>query len=600
MGELRLEEVRRFAENWVRFKECSGKNPIFRNLLHPPEDWKSELDWERLLFNKILPHSDCLVISVAGGTNTGKSTIINVLIGKEVSPVLPTAGATKRPVMVVSPSKFEQCLNGEMFPQFKVAPLQDIEDVLDPSQPADRLFVVRDEAVEDKYLLLDTPDVDSIRKEHWDIADRIISASDVVIAVLTEEKYNDFAVVDFFKRANNEGKIIVPLMNKVAVDNPRGIEFAREQVSHFLKEAGVDGEIESFYFPRTKEVLGVQPISFSNESKSLRQFISEIPLEETKQKVLLDSVRKLQDGFAKWVNRVLLRKVRLVERNLKDVESRAKEVVDKFQPAPPKEIETHLASAIRKRLGWVKYTVLIPGNILDRFRKRNKEELYKLGEELRANNEKLTVEMIEDTIKLLNETSDLLPDEIVDEFRSRLGEIIKDKQCVIGTLKERVIKDLNLIPDEIIKELDKIAGEFVNSGSLSGLKFIRALSVLLLMLGTGIVVFSLIPGASMIPEYLTLGGTSLLAYFLENEGFKGLKEKVRTQVARWMELKRKRVLEIFEEELFSKLYRDVHEFVQLSKEFVEEESIAKVLSMSEPYVSEIILVQDSGQDESDE
>lgn len=594
MEELMLESVKEFANDWKEFKERCKENTIFRSVLYPPEDWKTALDWERLLLNKILPHSDCLVISVAGGTNTGKSTIINVLVGKEISPVLHTAGATKRPVMITSPAKYEQCLNGEMFPQFNSAPLQDVKDVLDPSQPKDRLFVVKDKIVEDRYILLDTPDVDSICKEHWDIADKIISASDVVIAVLTEEKYNDFAVVDFFRRAKEEGKVIIPLMNKVNVDNPESLDYAREQVSHFLKELGSEIQLEAFYFPRTRNVFGISPKSFSDSGISLQEFISRIPLEETKQRVLQESIRSVCKEFQIWLSKVLLKKAKTIEKNLQELENRIREVVSRFQPAPPKEIEEHLAYAIRRRLGWIKYTLLIPGSIANSFRRGDREELYKLGKELRANNEKLVLEIIEEILKLLSESSSLMPYEIEDKFRDRLGEIITNKLSIIENLKEKVIKDLNLLPDEVIEELDKIADEFVSSNSLTGLKFVRAVSALLFALGAGVIVLSLIPGASLVPEVLTFSGTSALAYLLENKGFKKLQTRVREQVAKWIEIKQCRILELFEEALFSKLFCDVREFIVLSKEFAKKEGVKKLLSSERLTLDRNILPEISG------
>lgn len=577
MEEIVLESVKEFANDWKEFKERCKENTIFRSVLYPPEEWKTALDWERLLFNKILPHSDCLVISVAGGTNTGKSTIINVLVGKEISPVLPTASATKRPVMITSPAKYEQCLNGEMFPQFNSAPLQDVKDVLDPSQPKDRLFVVKDKIVEDRYILLDTPDVDSIRKEHWDIADKIISASDVVIAVLTEEKYNDFAVVDFFRRAKEEGKVIIPLMNKVNMDNPESLDCAREQLSHFLKELGSEIQLEAFYFPRTRNVFGISPKSFSDSGLSLQEFIGKIPLEETKQRVLQEGMQSVCKGFQVWLSEVLLKKTKTIEKNLQELENRVREVVSRFQPAPPKEIEEHLAYAIRRKLGWIKYTLLIPGSIANSFRREDREELYKLGKELRSNNEKLVVEMVEEILKLLSDSSGLIPYEIEDKFRGRLGEIITNKQNVIESLKEKVIKDLNLLPDEVIEELDEIADEFVNSNSLTGLKFVRAISALLFVLGAGVAVFSLMPGASLVPEVLAFGGTSALAYLLENKGFKRLQTRVKEQVVKWIKIKQSRVLELLDEVLFSRLFCDAREFVELSKEFAKKESVKNLL-----------------------
>src|SRR3990172_9538067 len=59
-------------------------------------------DWIGLLVYKLVPHlagEGCLIAAVTGGTNTGKSTIFNLLLKRRISPVMATAAATRRPVI---------------------------------------------------------------------------------------------------------------------------------------------------------------------------------------------------------------------------------------------------------------------------------------------------------------------------------------------------------------------------------------------------------------------------------------------------------------------------------------------------------------------
>ena len=55
--------------------------------------------------------------------------------------------------------------------------------------------------VPENLLLLDTPDIDSDAPVNWRRADTIRRTADVLIAVLTEQKYNDAAVKQFFRMA---------------------------------------------------------------------------------------------------------------------------------------------------------------------------------------------------------------------------------------------------------------------------------------------------------------------------------------------------------------------------------------------------------------
>ena len=62
--------------------------------------------WANLLTYKLVPHlagEGCLIAAVAGGTNSGKSTVFNTLLGAAISPVAPTAAATRHPVIAAHP-----------------------------------------------------------------------------------------------------------------------------------------------------------------------------------------------------------------------------------------------------------------------------------------------------------------------------------------------------------------------------------------------------------------------------------------------------------------------------------------------------------------
>ncbi|MCX5771944.1 MAG: 50S ribosome-binding GTPase, partial [Candidatus Hydrogenedentes bacterium] len=77
-------------------------------------------DWERQLTFKLAPRlagEGCLIVAVAGGTNTGKSTVFNCLLGRSLSPVSPFGAFTKHPLVTAGPSRYEQCLErGKLLP----------------------------------------------------------------------------------------------------------------------------------------------------------------------------------------------------------------------------------------------------------------------------------------------------------------------------------------------------------------------------------------------------------------------------------------------------------------------------------------------------
>ena len=65
-----------------------------------------------------------------------------------------------------------------------------------------------------RLLLLDAPDVDSDVTVNWQRARAIRQAADVLVAVLTQQKYNDAAVKQFFRAAVEAQKPIVVVFNQ--------------------------------------------------------------------------------------------------------------------------------------------------------------------------------------------------------------------------------------------------------------------------------------------------------------------------------------------------------------------------------------------------
>jgi hypothetical protein len=249
-------------------------------------------EWERLLTYKLLPHfagEGCLVAAVAGGTNTGKSTVFNLLLGAEISPVRATAAATSRPVLAANAYRAAQGLEGRLAPEFTPLPLDDPEALLRGAGPEDVLYIARHDGLPDRLVLLDIPDVDSIERQHWDLAENIQAAGDVLIAVLTGEKYQDDRVVSFFRRARAAGRVILPLMNKA---NPQAeYAVARAQLAEFCRATGLDGA-PCFVLPHDFGLLEVpdRPIDALDGGPPLRAYLESLDVPAIKKRVYHDSV----------------------------------------------------------------------------------------------------------------------------------------------------------------------------------------------------------------------------------------------------------------------------------------------------------------------
>jgi hypothetical protein len=180
-------------------------------------------DWFELLEHKLLPQLETrplLVVAVVGGTNIGKSLLFNQLTGEQASAVSPLAAGTKHPVCLVPKDAADPELLARLFEGFRLEPWRSADDALRNS-PEHYLFWRVGKNVPARLVLLDTPDVDSDVEVNWQRARAIRQAADVLVAVLTQQKYNDAAVKRFFREAVAADKPVVVVFNQCDLEADR-------------------------------------------------------------------------------------------------------------------------------------------------------------------------------------------------------------------------------------------------------------------------------------------------------------------------------------------------------------------------------------------
>lgn len=174
-------------------------------------------EWHQLLRQKLAPQlgqSAFLAAAVVGGTNIGKSVIFNHLAGSPASAVSPLASGTKHPTCLL-PAGFQQQHSLQaIFPDFELRPWSSADQTLQETEQ-NLLFWRESGDLPESLLLLDTPDIDSDARTNWLRADAVRRCADVLIAVLTQQKYNDAAVKEFFRRAAREGRTVIVVFNQV-------------------------------------------------------------------------------------------------------------------------------------------------------------------------------------------------------------------------------------------------------------------------------------------------------------------------------------------------------------------------------------------------
>lgn len=200
-----------------------------------------QADWHGQLFGKLagqVARDPILVAAVCGGTNTGKSLIANSLVGSSMSRSVPEAARTVHPVASLPKGAVATIDLAELFPGFLPTAWKSDADALEAPE-SDRLLWREDPSGRQpgRLILLDTPDIDGTLRENWHRAELVRNAADVLVAVLTQQKYNDAAVRDFFRAAGQARKSVIVVFNMI--DWPRQRERLGGWLATFTAETGI-------------------------------------------------------------------------------------------------------------------------------------------------------------------------------------------------------------------------------------------------------------------------------------------------------------------------------------------------------------------------
>jgi len=200
-------------------------------------------EWFELLRNKLLAQLDLpplLVVAIVGGTNIGKSVIFNHLAGEVASASSPLAAGTKHPVCLAPPELADSALLQRLFRPFTLCAWRSADDPL-ADTAENRLFWRLGPTMPPQLLLLDAPDVDSDVTVNWERARALRQAADVLVAVLTQQKYNDAAVKQFFRAAVEAEKPIVVVFNQCELAADR--DYWPQWLATFCEHTGARPEL---------------------------------------------------------------------------------------------------------------------------------------------------------------------------------------------------------------------------------------------------------------------------------------------------------------------------------------------------------------------
>jgi energy-coupling factor transporter ATP-binding protein EcfA2 len=155
---------------------------------------------------------DAPVLAVVGGsTGAGKSTLVNSVVGAEVTVPGVLRPTTRSPVLIHHPSAarwFEDDRVLGSLARVRGTPGQPVEG-------AHQLQLVASDAVPEDLALLDAPDIDSVLDRNREIAQHLLDAADLWVFVTTAARYADAVPWDFLRTASRRGVGIGLVLNRV-------------------------------------------------------------------------------------------------------------------------------------------------------------------------------------------------------------------------------------------------------------------------------------------------------------------------------------------------------------------------------------------------
>jgi hypothetical protein len=188
-----------------------------------------------------------VVMVVGGSTGAGKSTILNSLVGTEVSPAGVLRPTTRAPVLACHPDDVRWFEDQRILPKLA-------RSTGSSGASAGTLLLVPTNALQPGLALLDSPDIDSVLAENRVLANQLLAAADAWLFVTTAARYADAVPWEFLRAARDRGTSLSIVLNRVPED-------AREVAAHLremLREQDL-GDTELLVVPETELVDGLLP-----------------------------------------------------------------------------------------------------------------------------------------------------------------------------------------------------------------------------------------------------------------------------------------------------------------------------------------------------
>jgi energy-coupling factor transporter ATP-binding protein EcfA2 len=152
-----------------------------------------------------------ILVALVGSTGAGKSTLVNSLVGMQVSATGIRRPTTNSPVLACHPSDAHWFAENVFLPTL---PRVRQQGLAMPGRDG-LLVLAASEGMPKGVALLDTPDIDSVVAAHREFAHQFLDASDLWLFMTSARRYADAAVWELLQDARDRGASLGVVLSRV-------------------------------------------------------------------------------------------------------------------------------------------------------------------------------------------------------------------------------------------------------------------------------------------------------------------------------------------------------------------------------------------------
>lgn len=222
------------------------------------------------LEDHIIPRTrnlDAPLLGVIGGsTGAGKSTIINALVGREVSASSVIRPTTRRPLLLHAKTDGRWFADQRILPSLaRVRVEADAAPTPAEVKEAWTSIEIREcDSLQEGLALLDAPDIDSVVDDNRRLANQLLSAADLWVFVTTAARYADAKAWEVLDEAARRDIAVAVVLNRLPA--AQGAQIEADLRSH-LAESSL-GEAPVFQIPELALEQGKLPAQYVAELKT--------------------------------------------------------------------------------------------------------------------------------------------------------------------------------------------------------------------------------------------------------------------------------------------------------------------------------------------